>query len=136
MVVFHSVDRSRCRARKAQLDKANALKQEGKLDKAAAAYGRAVSITPEMVAAVVHALRHRKRLCYVMAGEADAQAGHMFDHPTNPIHLVLTKDTDLVVHGCKRVTLSSLAVFSFSSKHFVSFSDAIRHGLEWLWRLF
>jgi 5'-3' exonuclease len=71
--------------------------------RAAAAYGRAVAITPEMVHAVVQALRKLGRACVVMLSDADGEAAHLF--ATKKIDLLFTEDSDALLNGCENVSL-------------------------------
>jgi 5'-3' exonuclease len=76
--------------------------------RAAAAYGRAVAITPEMVHAVVQALRKLGRACVVMLSDADGEAAHLF--ATKKIDLLFTEDSDALLNGCENVSLFFLYI--------------------------
>jgi hypothetical protein len=106
-----------CRIREKYVKVANDPATSAKDAKAAAA--RAVTITPEMVHAVVTALNaeaeqkgeqkgvpHR---CVVMLTEADGQAARMFRQ--NDAHLLITEDSDALLYGCDFVLLLLLLFF-------------------------
>jgi len=68
---------------------------------AAAAYARAVTITPDMVAAAVAALQQQGLQCVVALGEADGELAYLYK--LGVIDLVVTEDSDALITGCERV---------------------------------
>jgi 5'-3' exonuclease len=89
------------RKRAQEKAKAEKLKSEGVHEAAAAAYARAVTITPEMVAAAVAALQQQGLQCVVALGEADAELAYLYQ--LKVIDLVVTEDSDALITGCERV---------------------------------
>jgi 5'-3' exonuclease len=90
------------RARKQALEEVMRLIACGaQIDSINAACARAAEIKPEVVAAVVAALRERNRPCLVALSDADGVAAYLFS--IDYIDLFLTEDSDALVTGCKRV---------------------------------
>jgi exonuclease-1 len=83
---------------------ADAYKKDGLHKAAAAAYARAVTITPEMVAAAVAALSQKIYVeCVVAIGEGDGQMAYLYQQ--NIVDLVVTEDSDALLTGCGRVCI-------------------------------
>jgi len=101
------------RIREKNLKVANDPATSEKAAKAAAA--RAVTITAEMVNAVVTALKAHDHTCVVMLTEADAQAAFMFQQ--KQAHLLITEDSDALLYGCAFVHYYFLLLFLFFSHY-------------------
>ncbi|KAL1671292.1 PIN domain-like protein [Schizophyllum commune] len=80
---------------------ANMLTAQGKHSQARDHYLMCVDVTPEMAYQVIKALRAENVKYVVAPYEADAQMA--FLERTGTIHAILTKDSDLLVLGCKNV---------------------------------
>ncbi|KAL1673715.1 PIN domain-like protein [Schizophyllum commune] len=80
------------------LARANMLAAQGKHSQARDHYLKCVDLTPEMAYQVINALRVKNVQCVVAPYEADAQMAFLE-------RTILTKDSDLLVLGCKNVLL-------------------------------
>ena len=87
--------------RSQNLQRANELEQQGKVQHARDVYAKCVDITPEMAFQLIKVLK-QQNIPYVVAPyEADAQLAYL--EAERLIDGIITEDSDLLVFGCKTV---------------------------------
>ncbi|SNX85056.1 related to EXO1 - exonuclease which interacts with Msh2p [Melanopsichium pennsylvanicum] len=92
-------DREQRRA--VNMQKANDLEQQGKIQQARDVYSKCVDITPEMAYQLIKVLKEQGIPYVVAPYEADAQLAYL--EAQGLIDGVITEDSDLLVFGCKTV---------------------------------
>ncbi|KAI8643060.1 PIN domain-like protein [Parasitella parasitica] len=90
----------RCRLRNNALKEGHALYKQGKHAEAEKSFQQAVTITDDIINAIIRILIAKKVQCIVAPNEADAQLTHLVR--TGKADAVVTEDSDLLAFGCKK----------------------------------
>ncbi|OAD07675.1 hypothetical protein MUCCIDRAFT_135323 [Mucor lusitanicus CBS 277.49] len=91
----------RRRNRQTALKQGLHLYEQGKIAAAEKFFQQSVSISNEMIIAVIRKLMEKKIQCIVAPNEADAQLTHLAN--TGKVDAVVTEDSDLLAFGCTKV---------------------------------
>ncbi|ELP85438.1 exodeoxyribonuclease, putative [Entamoeba invadens IP1] len=110
----------RKKSRDCALEKAKQLEDSGLVNDSEKYYNKAVEIKPWMATAAIKSLREIGVESIVAPYEADSELGYL--SKIGYVDAVLCEDSDLIVHGCKRVwfgfNLSEETVKEFTIENF------------------